>query len=100
MFKLILRKNLIKSILVLFLGLEISGCSLFKDGSMSSEFNTSPDSYKQATVVPNVVIPKYIANNIDKQPLYLIPNLKSQSSQELKDEKISIVPPTLIGQMK
>lgn len=100
MFKLILRKNLIKPILVLLLGLEISGCSLFKDSAMSSEFNSSPDSYKHAAIATNVAIPKYIASNIDKQPLYLIPNLKSQSSQALNDEKISIVPPTLIGQMK
>lgn len=73
----------------------MSGCSTYQSKVAKSDFDTNPNNYQNAQMTKDVVAPKYIANNLEKQPLFPVPS----GDKLAGDLKVSAVPPNLIGKI-
>jgi uncharacterized lipoprotein len=74
----------------------MSGCSMFSGDEYASDFDTDSFNYAKAKSSPPAQVPGYIAKNIKKQPLYVIPENKKLNG----DLNLSKVPPTLAGKIE
>lgn len=74
------------------------GCSQYDDMAANNyKFNTSPVLYQQAQKTAQITVPKHMANNIEIQPLYVVPDDNTKLNGKLG---VSAVPPTLDGKIK
>lgn len=74
----------------------LSSCAWFDSNSRHySDFDTNPDKYKTAKMTKDITIPNYLAQNIENQPLYPIPQEKDLSG----DLNVRPVPPNLLGKI-
>lgn len=87
-----------KKVISLFSILLLANCSyLGSDDYSNLEFNTNPNYYAEAKINNNTKIPKYIADNLDKEPFYPIPDEKTKLNGTID---INPVPPTLEGKIR
>ncbi len=75
--------------------LMLSGCSAYKSTTAKSDFDTNPNNYQAAQVTKDINVPKYIASNLERQPLYPVPAADNLSG----DLNVSAVPPNLKGKI-
>ena len=74
----------------------LSGCAWVKSSNTkTAQFDTNPNHFKTAQLTPEVAVPKYLADNIEKQPLYPIPKADGLGG----DLNATPVPPNLIGKI-